>query len=164
MRPEHHINPGRSADDLALVFLRHAAANGDLHIWVGILERLEMPEVAVEPVVGVLADRTGVEHHDIGISTGCHSDVTRIFEQAGQPLGVVHIHLAPVGAHLVRPHDVLAYGHPVTEQTERGALVRCLRHRLHGQIREEKDPKGRVPRIDDPARRVGVDEDRISGG
>ena len=65
-----------------------------------------MAEVSVEPVVGVLAHRAGVEDDDVGglVAVGAH--VTRVLQQARQPLGVVHVHLAPVGADFVRT------GHP----------------------------------------------------
>ena len=63
---EDHVDPRRPADDLAPVLLRQAAADGDLHARVGVLDRAQMPEVAVEPVVGVLPHRAGVEHDDVG--------------------------------------------------------------------------------------------------
>ena len=34
-------------------------------------------------------------------------DVAGVLEQAGEPLGVVHVHLAPVGAHLVGPRGAV---------------------------------------------------------
>ena len=64
---EDDVDPRGPADDLAAVLLRHAAADGDLHAGVRVLHRLEVAEVAVEPVVGVLAHRAGVEHHDVGL-------------------------------------------------------------------------------------------------
>src|SRR5215467_13244171 len=59
-----------------------------------------MPKVAIEPIVGVLPDRTGVEHDDVGARTSRRALVARLLEQAGQALGVVHVHLTPVGADL----------------------------------------------------------------
>ena len=61
----------------------------------------QLAEVAVEPVVGVLAHRAGVEHDDVGRLALRRAPVARVLEQAGQPLGVVHVHLAPEGADLV---------------------------------------------------------------
>ena len=61
----------------------------------------QVAEVAVEAVVGVLPHRAGVEHHDVGVLPLGRGGVPRGLEQAGQALGVVHVHLAPVGAHPV---------------------------------------------------------------
>ena len=44
----------------------------------------EMGEVAVEPVVGVLADRAGVEHDEIGGRFG-GALVAGVLEQPGEP-------------------------------------------------------------------------------
>ena len=71
------------------------------------LGRPQLAEVAVELVVGVLAHRAGVEDDDVGgvgpLGRGqaVDVDVAGRLEQAGEPLGVVHVHLAPVGAHVV---------------------------------------------------------------
>jgi hypothetical protein len=46
-------------------------------------------EVAVEPVVGVLAHRAGVEHDQVGHRAVVRGRVPGVLEQAGQPLGVV---------------------------------------------------------------------------
>ena len=66
VRAEHHVHPGGAAHDLAAVLLRQAAADRDLHAGMGVLDRAQVAEVAVEPVVGVLPDRAGVEHDDVG--------------------------------------------------------------------------------------------------
>ena len=72
----------------------------------GGLHRAQVAEVAVEPVVGVLPDRAGVEDDDVGGLVGVgRADVAGRLEQPGHPLGVVHVHLAPVGA------DGVAAGH-----------------------------------------------------
>jgi len=62
-----------------------------------------VPEVAVELVVGVLADRAGVEDDDVRRAVGLRGDVSGGVEQPADPLAVVDVHLAPVGAHVVRP-------------------------------------------------------------
>jgi hypothetical protein len=61
-----------------------------------------MAEVSVEAVVGVLAHGAGVEHDDIRGGAVLHPGVSGRVEQAGDPLRVVHVHLAPVGADVVR--------------------------------------------------------------
>ena len=64
--PKTTSTHGRPRDDLAAVLLRQAAADGDLHAGPRGLDRRQVAEVAVEPVVGVLAHRAGVEHDDVG--------------------------------------------------------------------------------------------------
>ena len=65
VRAEDDVDPRRLLDDAAAVLLRQAAADRDLHVGVGGLGRVEVAEVAVEPVVGVLAHRAGVEHDEV---------------------------------------------------------------------------------------------------
>ena len=90
---------------VAAVLLRQAAADRDLHAGPLRLHRRQVAEVAVELVVGVLPHRAGVEDDHVGLLAGRRRDVARLLEQAGQPLGVVDVHLAPVGADLVGTHD-----------------------------------------------------------
>ena len=100
---EDRIDPGGAADHLTAVLLREAATHGDLHARVSGLDRCEMSEVAVEPVIGVLPHRTGVEDDQISLIAVWDADIAGRFEDAGDALGVMSIHLAPVGAHLKRP-------------------------------------------------------------
>jgi len=62
---EDDVDVGRALDDRRLVLLRQAPADGDLHAGRAVLDRLEVAEVAVELVVGVLAHGAGVEHDDV---------------------------------------------------------------------------------------------------
>ena len=70
----------------------------DLAALAGVLPGPQVAEVAVQLVVGVLADAARVEHDDVGVvlRLGAHQPVG--LEQAGDALGVVLVHLAPVGA------------------------------------------------------------------
>jgi len=122
VRAEHDIDPRRALSDAGPVFLGQAAAHGDLHARPGLLDRQQMAEVAVEPVIGVLADRAGVEYdHVRGFPAG-GALITSVFEQASQPLGVVHVHLAPVGAYLISAGGA----HVASEGTRTGQHVRNL--------------------------------------
>ena len=98
-------------EDAVPVLLGQAAADRDLEPRSAVLQRLQVAQVAVELVVGVLADAAGVEHHDIGslgVVGGFHA-LGR--EQARDPLRVVLVHLAPEGAHVESPgHDQQVYG------------------------------------------------------
>jgi hypothetical protein len=46
-------------------FWREAAPDRDLHVRSPLFDRIQLPQVAVEPIVGVLAHRTGVENDDV---------------------------------------------------------------------------------------------------
>jgi hypothetical protein len=98
---EDDVDVRRLAGDRVAVLLRKAAADGDLHAGVLGLDRREVAEVAVELVVGVLADRAGVEDDDVGLLAGGDARVARVLQQPGEALGVVDVHLAPVGLDLV---------------------------------------------------------------
>jgi len=98
---EDHIHPGGPGDDGVPVLLRHASADRDLHTGSGHLRRGEVTEVAVQPVVGVLPDRAGVEHHDVGLRVLSAAAVAGGLQDAGDPLGVMHVHLAAVGLHVI---------------------------------------------------------------
>ncbi len=99
---DHHVDPGGPALDLALVLLRQTARDDDPQRRIRGLRWLEMAEVAIEPVVGVLADGARVEHDHPGpvqVVCGGH---TAGHEQACDALRVVLVHLAPEGADLIR--------------------------------------------------------------
>ena len=71
---EHHVHVGGLADDEVTVLLGQAAPDDDLHVRAALLRRLELAEVAIELVVGVLADAAGVEHHHVGVvDAGCRA-------------------------------------------------------------------------------------------
>ena len=99
---EDDVNPGRSSDDLGPVLLGQAAANGDLHARCARFDRGQVAEVAVELVVGVLPNCAGVEDDDVGRLVRARVDVAGLLEQPGEALGVVDVHLAPVGADVIR--------------------------------------------------------------
>ena len=64
------------------VLLRQAAADGDLHARPGVLHRQQMTEVAVQPVVGVLPDGTGVEDDHIRVLAAAGPPVAGFLQQA----------------------------------------------------------------------------------
>jgi hypothetical protein len=98
VRPHHDVDvAGLGGDELA-VFLGKAARHDYLTTLASVLPGPEVAEVAVELVVGVLADAARVEHDDVGIVLRFGADQPVGLEQAGDALGVVLVHLAPVGA------------------------------------------------------------------
>ena len=103
VRAEHDVDVRRPvADDLA-VLLGQASRHHDLATVALALPRLEVTEVAVELVVGVLTDAARVEHDDVGVVLGAAAHEPVGLEQAGDAFRVVLVHLAPVGAHEVAP-------------------------------------------------------------
>ncbi len=120
---EDHVDPRRLLGDGRAVLLRQAAADRDLHAGPRGLLRREVAEVAVELVVGVLPHRAGVEDDDVGVARPSGTrDVARLLEQPAEPLGVVDVHLAPVGADLVGAHDRSRVG----GDQRRAILVACV--------------------------------------
>ena len=64
---EHDVDVAGPLQDGVPVLLGQAAADDDLHPGLLVLDRLQVPEGAVELVVGVLPDAAGVEHDDVGV-------------------------------------------------------------------------------------------------
>ena len=102
---EDHIDPGGLRHDQVAVLLGEASADDDAQPGPLILDRLQLPEIAVEPVVGVLPDAAGVDEHHVGIVDVRRGHHPVDLEQAGDPLGVVLVHLAAEGAHQIAPPD-----------------------------------------------------------
>ena len=100
VRAENDIHPRGLGDDQIAVLLRQTAAHSDLEIRVGLCGRAQLADVAVEPIVGVLPHGAGVEHHDVRVGTG-RGDIPCCLQHPGHAFGVVDIHLAADGAHLV---------------------------------------------------------------
>ena len=97
---EDHINPRSLLHDGGAVLLGKASTHGNLHALIAFLGRCQLTELAVQLVVRVLAHGAGVEHHEIGVSIdGGH--VARRFEQTGDALRVMRVHLTAQSAHLV---------------------------------------------------------------
>jgi hypothetical protein len=101
VRAEDHIDPGGLVENGLLVHLRQAAPDGDLHACMLVLAGLQMPQRAVQLACGVVADRAGVDDDDVGVLAVTCGDIARALQRPGQPLGVVHVHLAAEGADLV---------------------------------------------------------------
>ena len=78
--PEHHIHPRRPVDDDGLVLLGQASSDRDLKVRVGLLQRPQMPEVPVQPVVCVLPYSACVEHDQVRCLALVSGRVTGTFE------------------------------------------------------------------------------------
>ena len=97
---EDGVHPRGLLQDGLAVLLREAPAHGDLHAGIGGLDRGQHAEVAVELVVGVLPHGAGVEDDDVGQSAG-GGYVAGGLQHPGHAFGIVDVHLAAEGAHLV---------------------------------------------------------------
>jgi hypothetical protein len=103
VRAHHHVDVAGLLRHEVLVLLREASGHDDLTaVFLG-LPRLEVSEVAVQLVVGVLTNTASVEHDHVGIGFGFGTDQAVGFEETRDALGVVLVHLAPH-----RAHDVAA--------------------------------------------------------
>ena len=60
-----------------------------------------MAQSSIELVICVLTHRTGIDHHHVSQDAGIRLKISGGLQRTGHPLGVVHIHLASKGAHLV---------------------------------------------------------------
>jgi hypothetical protein len=111
---EHDVDVTGAAAHVVAVLLGEAARHHDLAPVALGLPRLQVAEVAVELVVGVLADAARVQHDDVGVGETTGGDETVGFEEPGDAFGVVLVHLAPERAHEVAPliHGPPGYRHP----------------------------------------------------
>ncbi|CAB4347007.1 unannotated protein [freshwater metagenome] len=94
----HNIDVARSLRDLLAVFLRQATADNNFHVRARFFECFKPPKMAIELVVGILTNTTGVEHHDIGVLIGIGEHQAVGFEQARDAFRIVLVHLTPIGA------------------------------------------------------------------
>jgi hypothetical protein len=116
MGSDDHVDPRRSLLDLAPVLLGEAPRHHDPQARVRLLQRPEMSQVAVQPIVGVLSHRARVQHDHLGVGSLLRSDEAVGLEETGDPLGVVLVHLAPEGADQVpaaHRHLRLPLGRPL---------------------------------------------------
>ena len=107
---EDGIHPGRPGLDQVLILLGQAATHRDPEVRLARLDRFQVAEVAVQLVIGVLPDTARVQDDDVRVIESLRRDQAVGFQEAGQPLGVVLVHLAPeradqIAARLPRLHD-----------------------------------------------------------
>src|SRR5439155_4779828 len=102
--PEGDVDERELAEDLVLDRLRPAAADADDPLGIAPLERRGLVEVGDEALVGLLADRAGVEEDEVRVAgVGCLVVAERL-EHALHALGVVLVHLAAERRDVVALH------------------------------------------------------------
>ena len=101
MRAEHDVDEReRRADALRHVrLLHHAAADGDEHRGIAALDVFQRADVAVDTVLSVLADRTGIEEDEIRLVFVVGKGKTHFSEHTLDFFAVRHVLLTAVGAH-----------------------------------------------------------------
>jgi hypothetical protein len=105
-RAEGDVDERELAEHLVLDGLGPAAADADDPLRVVLLERLGLVEVGDEALVGLLADRAGVEEDEVGLVAGGGLAVAERLEHALHALRVVLVHLAAEGGDVERLHRV----------------------------------------------------------
>ena len=114
---EHSVDPRRFLDDPAAHLLRQAAADGDLHARPLAFDRCQLAEIAEKAGRRVFPHAACVDDDDVSafvprIRRPCSlfghdgdGDIAGVLKEAGQALGVVHIHLASERANCVRTRE-----------------------------------------------------------
>ncbi len=96
--PEYEVHMAEAREQRIALLLGHAAADPEQPARAQSLPFAEASEVAVEAVRGLLPDRAGVDHQEIGALLLAWGLVARVEEQVGDLVRVVGVHLAPEGA------------------------------------------------------------------
>ena len=99
--PKDDIHIGCLRKNGRLVLLGKAAAHSNLHAGALSLQGGQVPEGSIELVIRVLTHRTGVDNHHVSQDARIRLKVPGGFKRTGHPLGIVDIHLAAKGAHLI---------------------------------------------------------------
>jgi hypothetical protein len=106
-RAEDQIDGRRAALDRVLVELRHAAHHADHEPGLLGLQQTKLAELREHLVLGLLADRAGVDEDQVGFGL-VGGQLPALFpEQAGDPLRVVLVHLAAVCDQVQLGHECL---------------------------------------------------------
>ena len=114
---EHGVDPRRLLNDPAAHLLRQAAADGDLHARPLAFDRRQLAEIAEKAGRRVFPHAASVDDDDVRAlvprlrrprSLFGHDgdgDIAGVLKEAGQTLGVVHIHLASERANCIRKRE-----------------------------------------------------------
>ena len=122
---EDRVHPGGAVKNPRALLARDAAAHGDHHAGMELLGLADAAEVGEDLLLGLLADRAGVEHHDVGVLKRVRAlEPHALMKEVGDAAGVVVIHLAAEAAQVEFFH-----GHGLDPLRERGRSAGrdCLR-------------------------------------
>jgi hypothetical protein len=101
---ERDVHIGIEAEDSLALRLRIAAADRDHLVGVGLLERRRLRQVGGEALVRLLANSARVEDDHVGLLLRDRLAQAERLEHAFDPLGIVRVHLAAEGRHVVALH------------------------------------------------------------
>ena len=94
---DHQVEHARLIEQLGTQMLGHASGDSDHQGRVAPLEPREVAEPPEDPLLGVLADRAGVEHHRVGVLGALGEAHAGAQEHARHHLAVGQVHLAAIG-------------------------------------------------------------------
>ena len=101
LRPEHQIHVAIALAHLLrhLRTLGHASAQADDLLRVLLFRVGQRPQIAVDPLFGVIPDGAGVQHHDVRLSGVVGELAAHVPQHSQNVLAVGHILLAAEGVH-----------------------------------------------------------------
>ncbi len=95
--PGDEVQPRRFLDQRGTVVLRHASQQSQPQLGTGMLEPCQVVQAPQHALLGMLANRTGVEQDDVGVLGTGGGGVAGAAQHPADQLGVGDIHLATVG-------------------------------------------------------------------
>ena len=98
MCSEYEVDVGKSAQQGVAFLLRHAAPHSQHASRLGGLPFPKHSQFAVEPMLGLVPNRAGVDDREVGPFGVRRGDQTGVAQQVGHFLRVVDVHLTAVGA------------------------------------------------------------------
>ena len=138
-RAERDVDERVALEDPIALRLGVAAADRDHRVRVAGLLCLRVAEVCGEPLVGLLADRAGVEDEHVGFGGRRRLAEPELLQQAADALGVVRVHLAPERRDVVAAHRrkctagrPVHFWHASRNPSERDFSVRSKREEARG--------------------------------
>src|SRR5215210_3293668 len=103
-RAERDVDERIQAEETLSLRLGVAPPDGDDLVGVPLLQRARLREMSGEPLIGLLADGARVEDQHVRVLLRLRLAESELFEHALDALGVVRVHLAAEGRHVVAPH------------------------------------------------------------
>ncbi len=103
-RPERDIDERVEVEEPLALRLGVAAADRDHGVAAARLQRARLREVGREALIGLLADRAGVEHEHVGLVLRDRLAEPELLEHALDALAVVSVHLAAECGQVVALH------------------------------------------------------------
>ena len=97
VRPRDDVEERRLLHNRDAIMLRHASEQPELDLRPRLLKARELPQPVQHLLFGVLANRAGVEQHDVRIVDAVGSDVTGAAQDCAHRLRIGDIHLTAVG-------------------------------------------------------------------